>query len=84
LITTSASAIAGSIGKFVMHPVDTIKAKWQVSTSKVNTLDDYRSGKVKDIIKKTWRTEGIPGFFRGVCFSSIGSAFAFSGYMTTY
>lgn len=37
------------IGKFVMHPVDTIKSKVQVNRMKVKSLSDYRPGMVTNL-----------------------------------
>ena len=82
--TMMASTLAGSVAKFVVHPIDTIKAKVQVNRSRIDNLQDFRQGVIKDIIGKTFQNEGIKGFFPGVGLSVLGSAVAFSAYMTTY
>ena len=49
LATSLASPFAGMIGKFVMHPVDTIKAKVQVNRMKLRSVNDYKPGLVKNL-----------------------------------
>ena len=51
LATSIASPFAGMIGKFVMHPVDTIKAKVQVNRMTLRTVADYKPGTVTKISK---------------------------------
>lgn len=46
LATSIASPFAGMIGKFVMHPVDTIKSKVQVNRMQLKSVSDYKSGTV--------------------------------------
>lgn len=82
--TMIASTLAGSIAKLMVHPIDTIKAKVQVNRSRIDRLRDFTGGAATDIIRKTYRNEGIPGFFRGVDISVLGSAVAFSAFMTAY
>jgi len=36
------------------------------------------------LVKHTWASEGIRGFFPGVTLSAFGSIIAFSAYMTVY
>lgn len=82
--TSVASTLAGFIAKIAVHPIDTIKAKVQVNRSRVDNLKDFNKGVVTDIIRNTYRNEGIAGFFPGVGISAFGSMIAFSAYMTTY
>ena len=91
IATSIASPFAGMIGKFVMHPVDTIKSKVQVNRMQLRSVSDYKFGTVKElsifpykIVIKTYKNEGIAGFFRGVTISVFGSAVAFSCYMSAY
>lgn len=46
LATSIASPFAGMIGKFVMHPVDTIKSKVQVNRMQLKSVSDYKPGTV--------------------------------------
>lgn len=76
--------IAGFIAKVVVHPIDTIKAKVQVNRSRIDNFKDFNQGLITQIIRKTYQTEGVRGFFPGVGFSAFGSTVAFSAFMTTY
>lgn len=82
--TTVASTLAGFIAKIAVHPIDTVKAKVQVNRARIDNLRDFNKGVITDIISKTYRTEGIAGFFPGVGLSAFGSMVAFSAFMTTY
>lgn len=84
-LSTLASSIAGlignSIGKFVCHPIDTIKAKIQVQ----QTTTSSRFGFViKDVAMKTLAKEGWPGLYRGFGISLIGSVPASGLYFGSY
>lgn len=57
-----AGAISGAIAKTAVAPFDRTKILMQVS--QMYGWDRYR-GSVWDSMKTIWRTEGIPGFFRG-------------------
>jgi hypothetical protein len=39
-----ASPLAGMIGKFLLHPVDTLKAKVQVNRIQLHSVTDYKPG----------------------------------------
>jgi len=40
------------ISKFVLHPIDTIKSKVQISTIKWKNLADYKPGTIVSLSKK--------------------------------
>ena len=45
------SSAAGMIAKFVTHPIDTIKAKLQVSRIEMRTLSDVKLGNAIELGK---------------------------------
>lgn len=49
LATSIASPFAGMIAKFVMHPIDTIKAKVQVNRMELKSVSDYKVGMVTNL-----------------------------------
>lgn len=53
--TMISSTLAGSIAKLLVHPIDTIKAKVQVSQSRIDRVQDFSGGVVKNLIKKTYQ-----------------------------
>ncbi len=84
-IATYASAISGligsSLGKFVCHPIDTIKAKIQVQ----QTSSSSGFGSViRDIGRKTIATEGWVGLYRGFGINLAGSIPASALYFGSY
>ncbi len=44
MATSIASPFAGMIAKFLLHPIDTIKAKVQVNRIKLHSVTDYKPG----------------------------------------
>jgi hypothetical protein len=74
IMNTLSSATAGLIGRFVCHPMDTCKAKLQVTDTR----------KLKDIIRSTWSKEGIRGFYQGLGAVLIGGVPGVCVYITTY
>ncbi|KAH9260234.1 hypothetical protein BASA81_001403 [Batrachochytrium salamandrivorans] len=56
------SALAGSLCRIPTHPIDTIKSRLQSS-----------SLSLPELIKFTYRTEGIRGFYRGFGFTFLAS-----------
>ena len=63
--------VAGTIGGMttvvVGHPLDTVKVRLQTSTSHYSSM--------ADCIVKTWRVEGIRGYYKGVQSPLAGEAF---------
>jgi len=47
--TSIASSFASMIARFVMHPVDTMKAKVQVSKNSLKSVSDYKVGMVTNL-----------------------------------
>ncbi|KAL4508498.1 hypothetical protein ABPG72_003802 [Tetrahymena utriculariae] len=81
--TSIASTVSGILTKFLVHPLDTLKNKLQVSTLRLDSNNITRHF-FKEITVQTWKQEGVKGFYKGVGISAIGSAPAFSLFMTTY
>ncbi|KAG4093863.1 mitochondrial carrier [Neocallimastix lanati (nom. inval.)] len=55
--TTISATSASVVGTLVGYPFDSIKTRMQT----------YNYGKMTNCIKLTYRSEGVRGFFRGVC-----------------
>jgi hypothetical protein len=74
VVNTLSSASAGLIGRFICHPIDTLKAKLQVTDTRT----------LRDVMSSTWRTEGLSGFYRGLGAVLIGGVPGVCVYLTTY
>eukprot|EP01017_Pseudomicrothorax_dubius_P034827 TRINITY_DN4812_c0_g2_i2.p1 TRINITY_DN4812_c0_g2~~TRINITY_DN4812_c0_g2_i2.p1 ORF type:complete len:203 (-),score=28.03 TRINITY_DN4812_c0_g2_i2:62-670(-) len=83
VLTSLASFIAGSIGRLVCHPLDTLKAKAQIEMSKLSVGDIFRRY-LWNTAKQTMATEGIAGFYRGIGIAIAGSLPAGALYFGTY
>lgn len=61
--------IAGGVSKLVVYPLDTIKKRMQIQVL-ANTLDGAASmprySSIPDLLRKTLRTEGVKGFYKGI------------------
>lgn len=77
--TMIASAISGMIARIPLHPIDTCKAKMQVSSSTAGT---YSS--VLDCMVQTYKQSGIRGLYSGFGITFFGSAPALCLYFTSY
>jgi Mitochondrial carrier protein len=70
-VSAIAGLLASSVGKGIMHPIDTIKAKLQViSLPGVNSQSikgEGANGKslIMNIARETVRSEGIRGLYKG-------------------
>lgn len=52
LVATSiASPFASMIAKFLLHPIDTIKAKVQVNRMALHSVTDYKPGTILNLSK---------------------------------
>ena len=51
------AAISSVLTNVFMTPLDTIRARYQLSTKKLS---------VKDVIKELWSNEGYKGFYKGL------------------
>lgn len=66
-IRTYASSLGGllgsSIGKCLLHPIDTVKAKLQVGnpTASAPTRGSY----IVEVVRETIRKDGLRGLYRG-------------------
>jgi solute carrier family 25 (mitochondrial carnitine/acylcarnitine transporter), member 20/29 len=76
---TVASSLAGmmasSVGKTLLHPIDTVKAKLQVRDTRLSIAQTAR---------QTLKVEGISGLYRGLPISLIGSLPATALYFGSY
>lgn len=70
-----ASALAGSISRAVVHPLDTLRSRLMVSTASTNMINAFR-----DIV----RTDGFRGLYRGFGISVTIQAPAIATYLSTY
>jgi len=75
-----ASALAGSVARFPMHPIDTIKAKLQVQQG----LIGQGTTRFRIMLKETWKAERFRGLYPGFGIVLCGSAPASCLYFTTY
>ena len=75
LLASSSSSV---LARFPCHPLDTCKARLQVqsSTSRYTSL--------LDIMRQTFRAEGLRGLYRGFGVTVVGSAPATCLYLTSY
>jgi hypothetical protein len=73
VVSAIAGLLASSVGKGIMHPVDTIKAKLQiislpgVNSESIHGGNSTQGGKslIMNIARETVRTEGIRGLYKG-------------------
>jgi hypothetical protein len=73
--TSIASPFAGMVARFVMHPIDTVKAKVQVSRIALKSLTDYKSGMVGNIGKFLFIQSSKPSRTKVLLDSSEASRF---------
>ena len=74
-----ASSCSGVLARFPCHPLDTCKARLQVQST-----TDLRYKNVWDVLRQTFRTEGLRGLYRGFGVTVIGSAPATCLYLSSY
>ena len=79
--TMLASTVSGVLARLVCHPLDTCKARLQASCPTRNTVL-YRN--LWHVLRQTWMLEGLPGFYRGIGATIVGSAPANCLYLTSY
>ena len=70
------SATAGIISRLLTHPLDTAKARIQVPNSQYNG--------VKDVLRKTYRSEGLLPLYRGFGAIVVGGTPGTMTYLCTY
>lgn len=80
MVSSIAGLTAGSAGKALMHPVDTIKAKLQVLTMPGSQLAETmklqqanKGSLIFNIARDTVRAEGPLGLYRGFWIHVAGS-----------
>eukprot|EP01066_Platyproteum_vivax_P001894 Platyproteum_vivax@DN12365_c0_g1_i1.p1 len=77
--TLFGASISGFLGRVILHPLDSCKAKLQVQTlSKVNYTG------VRSVLKQVLQTEGVAGLYRGFGVVGVGSIPATCLYFSTY
>jgi len=77
-----ASASAGVLARFPCHPLDTAKARLQVQGGVMSEERPYRN--LIDVLRRTVRSEGWRGLYRGFGVTATGSAPAMCLYLTSY
>ncbi|KAF4129286.1 Mitochondrial carrier protein [Phytophthora infestans] len=77
LPTILGSAAAGMIGRIFCHPLDTVKARLQASTSTGQTI-------TSQLNLRSFSLQHLRGLYRGIGVSILGSAPATCLYMTSY
>ena len=75
-----ASASAGVLARFPCHPLDTCKARLQVQG--MSEERPYRN--FVDVLRRTMRSEGFRGLYRGFGITATGSAPAMCLYLSSY
>lgn len=73
--TCLASGLAGAVGRFICHPIDTMKAKLQVTNKEIT---------LRQLVRRTWQEEGVAGFYRGVNAVLLGGVPGVCLYILTY
>ncbi|CDW72794.1 mitochondrial carrier [Stylonychia lemnae] len=93
-LTSSISGlIASSVGKTIVHPVDTIKAKLQVQSNQKNKNTSMnqnarssllQQSRILSIANETIRSQGPGGLYRGFAINVLGSIPAAGIYFGSY
>lgn len=73
-------SIAGSIGKVIEYPFDTVKVRLQ---SQPDHLPLRYTGPL-DCFRQSFRTDGIPGLYRGISAPLVGAAIETSSLFFSY
>lgn len=75
--------IASSIGKSILHPIDTVKAKIQVQSAREIKVGESKSIIIR-VVRETIAKEGLGGLYKGFSINILGSipaaALYFGGY----
>jgi len=83
VLTSISSIIGGGVARLFCHPIDTMKAKIQVETSRLSSKD-LVSNLMWRTIKETYQNEGLAGLYRGIGIATLGSAPALALFFTSY
>ncbi|KAL6075710.1 Mitochondrial carrier protein [Balamuthia mandrillaris] len=78
--TVLASTFAGVLSRVPCHPLDTCKAKLQVERGSIAA----GTSSFREVVVRTWRQDGLKGFYRGFGITFLGSAPAGCLYFTSY
>lgn len=73
-VNALSSGTAGLIARFLCHPIDTLKAKLQITNKRG----------LGEMIKSTLKNEGIAGFYQGIGAVLLGGVPGVCVYITTY
>ncbi|VVT57148.1 uncharacterized protein SAPINGB_P005558 [Magnusiomyces paraingens] len=80
LVDVLCGSVAGSAGKIIEHPFDTVKVRLQ---SQPDSFPPQFKGPV-DCIRQTFQNEGFMGFYRGMASPIIGAALENASLFLTY
>jgi solute carrier family 25 (mitochondrial folate transporter), member 32 len=75
VVNLASSSCAGAITRLFCHPIDTCKAK-------IQSVDSFRG--IADVVQKTYKIEGIRGFYQGLGVAMIGGIPGVCLYISTY
>jgi hypothetical protein len=77
--------LASSLGKAILHPIDTVKAKIQVKhiDSHIST-DGSNQSVIRRVLSETIQKDGVGGLYRGISISITGSIPAGALYFGSY
>ena len=88
VVSAIAGLAAASIGKSIMHPIDTIKAKLQVMSIPGHAKPSIEAGPKQSIIMQlagdTVKAEGVRGLYKGFGIHVLGSIPAGGLYFGSY
>lgn len=84
MASACAGLIGSSVGKTILHPIDTIKAKLQVQQMSAETSKTARGQVIQQIVQDTVRKEGLGGLYRGFAIHVGGSIPAAALYFGSY
>jgi len=87
-LSGAAGSISGAVSKVIVYPMDTIKRRLQAQAFFVESVSGGAAySGLKDCALRTWKHEGVTGFYRGVVpsvlKSTIGSGLSFALFRLT-
>ena len=86
VVSAIAGLAAASIGKSIMHPIDTIKAKLQVMSipGHARVSPDPKQSLIMQLARETVKAEGVRGLYKGFGIHVLGSIPAGGLYFGSY
>ena len=70
-ITFISGLLSGTINKFITHPIDTLKAKIQISQIEYTKIKNISKNGIINTTKRVLKNEGIKGFYKGVSIACV-------------